>query len=294
MLQANKAVKRERHVTPTVKEMIGDSNGARVFSKLDLNQGYNQLELAPESRYITTFNTHMGLMRYKRLNFGISSAAEIFQNVIRATLQGIDGAINISDDTLVFGKTLKEHDQNLKAVFQRLKEKGLTLNKSKCKFRKDKLEFFGYVFSKDGISPDPKKVADVVNLQTPSTASEVRSLLGMTNYCSRFIPDYDTKTEPLRKYTHKDQQWCWREEHDHAASQLKEALVSAPVTVYFDSEKDREISADASPVGLAAILSQVDPKTGDSPVITYASRSYSNQKAVRPNRARGPRCSLGL
>ena len=56
----------------------------------------------------------------------------------------------------MFGKTLKEHHQNLKAVFQRLKEKGLTLNKSKCEFRKDKLEFFVYMFSKDGISPDPK------------------------------------------------------------------------------------------------------------------------------------------
>ena len=62
----------------------------------------------------------MGLMRYKRLNFGISSAAEIFQNIIHETLEGIDSAINISDDILVFGKTLEEHDQNLKAVFQRL------------------------------------------------------------------------------------------------------------------------------------------------------------------------------
>ena len=60
MRQANKAVKRERHVTPTVKEIIGDVNVARVFSKLDLNQGYKQLKLAAESRYITTINTHMG------------------------------------------------------------------------------------------------------------------------------------------------------------------------------------------------------------------------------------------
>ena len=110
MRQANKAIKRERHVTPTIKEMIGDLNGAKVFSKLDLNQGYNQLELAPESRYITTFGTHMGLMRYKRLNFGVSCAPEIFQNVIRETLEGIDGAKNISDDILVFGKSQKDHD----------------------------------------------------------------------------------------------------------------------------------------------------------------------------------------
>ena len=101
----------------------------------------------------------------------------------------------------VSGKTHEEHDQNLRTVFQRLREKGLTLNKSKCEYSKDRLEFFGYVFSKDGISPDPKKVEDVVNLHTPSTASEVHSLLGMTNYCSRFIPEYATKTKPLRKLT---------------------------------------------------------------------------------------------
>ena len=218
----------------------------------------------------------MGLMRYKRLNFGMSSAAEIFQNVIRETLEGIPGAINISDDILVFGKTQEAHDESLRAVFKRLKEKGLTLNPSKCEFSKDKLEFFGYVFSKDGMSPDTKKVQVVVNLQTPSTPSEVRSLLGMTNYCSRFIPGYASKTEPLRRLTYKDQPWCWTAEHDSAVAQLKEALVSAPVTAYFDPDKDTEISVDASPVGLAAILAQVDTKTDERHVVTYASRSLTD------------------
>ncbi|CAB4040764.1 Hypothetical predicted protein [Paramuricea clavata] len=172
MCPANQAIKRERHVTPTIKEIIGDLNGAKVFNKLDLNQGYNQLELAPESWYITTFDTHLGLMRYKRLNFGISSAAEIFQNVICETLKGIPGALNISDDILAFGKMQSAHDQSLEAVFQRLKECSLTLNKHKCEDGKDKLEFYGYVFSGDGIAPDPKKIDDIVNLQTPTSASE--------------------------------------------------------------------------------------------------------------------------
>ena len=131
MRQANKAVQRERHITLTIKEVIEDLNGATVFSKLDLNQGYNQLELAPESRYITTFSTHVGLRRFKRLNFGISSAAEIFQNAIRETLSGIQGAINISDDILVYGKTQGDHDRALRETFQRLREKGLTLNRIK-------------------------------------------------------------------------------------------------------------------------------------------------------------------
>ena len=164
MRQANKAVQRERHITPTIKEVIGDLNGATVFSKLDLNQGYNQLKLAPESRYITTFSTHVGLRRFKRLNFGISSAAEIFQNAIRETLSGIKGAINISDDILVYGKTQGDHDGALRETFQRLREKCLTLNRIKCIFLKSSLEFFGYTFSDKGISADPKKVEAIINL----------------------------------------------------------------------------------------------------------------------------------
>ena len=93
MRQANQAVQCERHLTPTVKEVIGDLNVAKVFSKLDLNQGYNQLELATESRYITTLITHLGLGRYTCQNFGISSAAEIFQNAICETPNWIECAI---------------------------------------------------------------------------------------------------------------------------------------------------------------------------------------------------------
>ena len=95
----------------------------------------------------------------------------------------------------------------------------------------------------------------------------------MTNYCSRFIKDYATTTEPLRKLTYKNQQWEWTARHQHALAQLKTALASAPVTAYFDPEKETEISVDASPVGLGAILAQVDQTTGGKHVVAYASRS---------------------
>lgn len=84
--------------------MILDLNGAKVFSKLDLNAGYHQLELHPESRNITTFSTHVGLRRYKRLSFGILSADEVFQNTLSTALEGLRGVRNISDDIIVFGE----------------------------------------------------------------------------------------------------------------------------------------------------------------------------------------------
>ncbi|CAB4028566.1 Transposon Ty3-I Gag-Pol poly [Paramuricea clavata] len=66
MRAVNKAIQRERHITPTIDDVIADLNDAKVFSKLDLNQGYHQLELSEESRYVTTFSTQVGLRRYKR------------------------------------------------------------------------------------------------------------------------------------------------------------------------------------------------------------------------------------
>ncbi|KAK3716285.1 hypothetical protein QZH41_004076 [Actinostola sp. cb2023] len=122
-------------------------NGSKVFSKLDLKWGYHQLELTPDSREITTFVTHCGLFRYKRLLFGVSSASEQYQHEIQTTLAGIDGQENISDDIIVHGEDQAEHDKRLEKVVKRLGECGLTLNAAKCQFSIDKLTFVGMVLS---------------------------------------------------------------------------------------------------------------------------------------------------
>ena len=141
------------------------------------------LELDEASRDITTFATHEGLKRYKRLNFGTNSAAEIFQNVIQTTFQDIDGCINISDDILVFAKTQHEHDMTLECVLQRANEKNLRFNGEKCEFDKPSITFYGHVFSKQGISPCPKKIEAIKSLKPPANVSELCSYLGMVTYC---------------------------------------------------------------------------------------------------------------
>ena len=164
----NQAIRRERHPSPTVDYIIHSLNGAKKFSKLDLRSGYHQLVLAPESRHITTFTTHKGLKRYKRLNFGTSSAAEIFQHTIQKALEGIDGILNISDDIIIFGKTTAEHDKALETTFQRLSERGLTLSPEKCVFDKEHLDFFRYTFGPADMTPDPKKVQAIKDATPPS------------------------------------------------------------------------------------------------------------------------------
>ena len=201
MRSLNKAIRRETHVTPTIDDIIQKVNGAQYFAKLDLNAGYHQIELAEESRYLTVFSTHAGLFRYKRLNFGVNSAAEVFQHLIQSALQGLEGTLNISDDILIYATTEDELQQRLHACMQRLRACNLTLNKDKCQFNKRTIEFFGHVFTSSGVSPDPRKVEAIANASDPTNAQEVRSLLGLVTYCSRFIPDLATISAPLRELT---------------------------------------------------------------------------------------------
>ena len=88
----------------------------------------------------------------------------MFQNAIAKVIDGIEGALHMSHDIVIFA--MVEHDKHLKQVLQRLHENGLTANLPKCEFRKPTMEFYGMMFSKDGIEPDPMKV-DVLIMMAP-------------------------------------------------------------------------------------------------------------------------------
>ena len=135
--------------------------------------------------------------------YGSNASAEIFQYVLQRELQGLPGVRNIADDIIVFGATRAEHDANLDGCLRRLTNKGFKLNREKCVFLSNTLEFFGQIFSKDGVRPDPKRVMDLLNAPRPGNVSEVRSLLGMANYSSQYIPNFATLTAPLRELTKK-------------------------------------------------------------------------------------------
>ena len=135
MRRANKAIIHERHPIPTVEELLHDLNGSTVFSKIDLKWGFHRILLSEDSRHITTFVTHRGLYRYKRLMFGVASAPEKYQQIVRDVLRDCPGVANIADDLIIHGKGVEEHDRCLFAVLDRLSEVGLTVNGEKCEFQ---------------------------------------------------------------------------------------------------------------------------------------------------------------
>ncbi|XP_053376976.1 uncharacterized protein K02A2.6-like [Mercenaria mercenaria] len=273
MRQANRAILRERHPIPTVDEVIHDMNSATIFSKIDLKEGFHQIELEESSRYITTFVTSKGLYRYKRLMFGINSAPEIYQYIISQVLEGLAGVKNIADDIIVYAPDKTTHDQRLNAVFERLRERGLTVNYEKCKFCMDKLVFHGHVLSKHGIGPEQSKVEAILNARRPQNVQEVRSLLGLANWNHRFIPDLASVVEPLRRLTKKGVRFQWTNEQTESFEKLKRRLASAKTLGYFDPKAKTTVIADAGPMALGAVL--IQEQNGQQRIIQYASRTLT-------------------
>ena len=113
-------------------------------------------------------------------------------------------------------------------------------------------------------------------MQTPPTnASEVKSLLGLVGFCSKFIPNYATIAEPLRKLTRKHEPWVWAIEQQTAFEKLKECLTSAQVMAYYNPEaEETQVICDGSPCGLGAILKQKQAN-GEMKPVAYASRTLT-------------------
>ena len=274
MRRANTAVKCERYPIPTVQETIQDLNGCTVFSKIDLRMGYHQVELTEESRDITTFITDEGLFRFKRLMFGISSVSEMFQHIIRQLLESCDGVHNISDDIIVAGRDREEHDQRLEAALKKLEEHGLTINADKSQFRLSHLKYMGHKLSSDGLEVDDSKIRAVIDCTAPTSVAEVRSFLGLAQYCAKFLPDFSSISDPLWELTRGEQAFTWNRDQQKAFDSIKSMMTRTPVLAYHRLGAHTRLTTDASPVGLGAVLEQKQLDGSYKPV-WFASRCLS-------------------
>lgn len=188
-------------------------------------------------------------------------------------LIGCEGVINYIDDIVVYAPTKELHDLRLRKVLDRIREFNITLNKMKCKFGVTEIEFYGHTLSVAGVKPKHDKVKAVKDFRAPASAEEVRSFLGLVNYVGKFVPNLATVTEPLRRLTKKEVRFEWGHEQQFAFDQLKQSLTSNLLLSYYNVKYRTQVIADASPVGLGAVLIQFQEE--EARIITYASRSLT-------------------
>lgn len=277
----NKSVKRENFPLPRVEETLASLEGSEVFSKMDANSGFWQIELEENSRPYTTFITPFGRFQFKKMPFGISAAPEFFQRQMSKILRGLEGVECMMDDILVHGKNEREHDNRLEKVMKRIEEAGMTLNRKKCQFRVKQLIFLGHQISGKGISPDPEKMKAITEMRPPTNKTELKSFLGMVNYLHKFSPRLAHIEKPLRELNSKKSAWIWERDQVTSFEAIKREISQAPTLAKYNVRANHRITADSSSYALGAALLQENEEKNWQPVgfisrkLTEAERKYA-------------------
>ena len=275
----NKAIICEHHKAPTMEEIAHELAGAQFFTKADAHKAFLQIHLTPRARLLTVFNWHKGRLRYKRMPFGAKMSQDVFQIRMDQILEKCPGVIGIHDDVVIYGKTREEHDSNLVNFLNVCQEEGLVLNGKKLELRKEQVTFFGALFSKEGMRPDPKKLQGIEDLTPPADKQQLQSFLGMVTYMGEFIPRLSHHTQPLRALLKRDAVFYWDEVINRSFQQLKHILreaLSTPLR-YYDRNLPVTVQADASIRGLGACLMQ------DGRPIAFASKSLTDAETRYAN-----------
>ena len=265
----NRAIKRHHHPLPTIESITARMPHAEIFSVLDAHKGFWQIKLDRKSSLLTTFNTPLGRMAFKRLPFGLKSAPEIFQAAMERLLEGLEGVSVIMDDILIYASDMTEHDSRLKAVLQRCREKGLKLNPKKSQIAVREVKYMGHILSAEGVKPDPAKVSAIEDLQPPTDVPGVRRVIGMVNYLTKFVPSLSEHIESLRKLTEKDVDFIWSHNEQQCFDRVKQLISATAVLKYYDVKKPVLISVDSSKSTIGAVLMQ------EGEPVAYASKSLT-------------------
>ena len=189
---------------------------------------------------------------------------------------GLDGTCVIMDDLLVGGTNDDEHLKNLEAVFKQFLKFGLRVKLPKCVFMAPSVIYFGLRFSEKGLQPTDEKVKAIKDAPTPHNVTELRSFLGMVAALTNFIPKLSTLTHPLYELL-GNKPWNWTPICKRAFNDVKCALTSETVLAHYSPSLPVELSVDASPYGLGAVIMHVYPNGTRRP-IAYASRTLNEHE----------------
>ena len=190
--------------------------------------------------------------------FGLTNAPSTFMRLMNEVLRAFIGKFVVVyfDDILIYSKSMDEHLDHLRAVFNALRDARLFGNLEKCTFCTDRVAFLGYVVTPQGIEVDKSKIEAIQGWPVPTTITQVRSFLGLAGFYRRFVKDFSTIAAPLHELTKKGVSFSWGKAQEHSFHMLKDKLTHAPLLQLPDFNKTFELECDASGIGMGGVLLQ--------------------------------------
>ena len=181
--------------------MLKKLEGLTFATALDLNMGYYTICLDPDASKICTIIFPWGKYSYLRLPMGIAGSPDIVQAKMSGFMVALEFERTYLDDLLCITKaSLDDHLDHLRLVFTRLQEVGLNLNAPKSKFCDEEMKYRGYILTRTGIMPQPKKVQAILAISMPKTVRDLRSFLGMVQYYQDLWARHSEMLAPLTSF----------------------------------------------------------------------------------------------
>lgn len=278
--QLNKKIVKFCFPLPLIEDVVDKLQNAKVFTSLDLRNGFFHVKIDPKSTKYTAFNTPTGHYEFLRVPFGLCISSAVFQRYINTVFKDLlrDGTLLIYvDDLIIPSQTEEEGLAKLKKVLQVASEYGLEINFKKCQLLKHRIEFLGYVIEKGTVSPSPSKTLALQNFPEPRTEKQVQSFLGLAGYFRKFVKDFATISKPLSDILRDNVKFKFGPEQREAFNKLKQALSRNPVLHIFKQGQELELHTDASSQGFGAVLLQKDEENTLHP-IHYMSKKTNPQQ----------------
>lgn len=203
----NAITKKIGYPLPIIEDQINSLVGATRFTSLDLFSGYHQVPLAEKAVEKSSFITPDGQYEWLRMPFGMVNAPSVLARLVAKVIAPLIGKADDSviqayiDDIVIASKSNETALQALRLTLQRLRETGLTLKLSKCRFLMPETDFLGYEISSEGIRPGRYKTDAVEKFKTPTNVHEVRQFVGLASFFRKFIREFGTIARPLTMLT---------------------------------------------------------------------------------------------
>lgn len=269
----------DKYPLPNINDLFDMLGKSMYFTTLDLASGYHQIEVEPEDKPKTAFSTPFGHFEFHRMPFGLKTAPATFQRAMDNVLRGLQGihCLVYLDDVIIFSKSLTEHVEKLKAVFERFHQTNLKIQLDKSHFLRKEVLYLGHTITSEGLKPNNDKIDAVLKYPIPQTTSDIKSFLGLIGYYRKFIRDFAKITRPLTACLKKGKKIVLNEEYINSFETCKKLLTNAPLLQFPDFDKPFVLTTDASNFAIGAVLSQ-GPIGSDKPV-AYASRTLSDTES---------------
>ena len=272
---------------PRRDTVIDSMNGSRIFSTIDLTDGYYQLLMRMADIPLTACSTPSGMLwEWLVMPQGLKNAPATFNRLVTTLFRPMRlFAQTYFDDIYVFSKATETktasevHLEHLRRVFECMAENKLYANLRKCIFHVEEIPVLGCYVGVNGVRADPEKVKAVADWPTPRNVKDLRKWLGLANYLHRFSKNYADTARVLSDLLRKGTTFRWDPNHQTAFEAIKKSLVEAPILALPNFDTPFWVVCDASDFAIGCALMQHDDD-GVERVVVYQSRSL---KAAEKN-----------